>query len=138
MEMVSVYLYNHVPVETNDFSNRTFHNLKRNGWYNDTRSNNKFTILNKRIQVRDKWYRIVIRFKYKGLTHIGKESYELSNPVPFLVTECEPLADGNRWKDVKTYHGRNIESISAFLEASEAPEVIEEIYQDLKQHAVYN
>ncbi len=138
MEMVSVYLFNRIPIETDDFNNKTFHRFKKNGWYNDSRSSHKFVLLNKRIEVEEKWYRVMIRFEFQGLIDDFQESYNLSNPVPFLVTECEPLVGGNRWRDIKTYHGRNIGSASAFIESGIPSEVIEKVNEDLRKFAVYN
>jgi hypothetical protein len=139
MELVSIYLYNRIPIQSEDISNRSFHNLKRNGWYNDVRTNRKFTMLNKRIEVNQKWYRALIRFEYNGVVE-GVEAFILSMPCPFIITECEPMESTTsaRWKDNKTYHGPNLGSVSEFLRKGVPIQVIDEVYSDLKEFMIYN
>jgi hypothetical protein len=141
MELTVAYLYNRIPIETHNINNRTFHHLKRHGWYNDVRTNRKFTMLNKRIEVNGKWYRGMIRFEYKGLNMDGNEMYTLSLPCPFIVTECEQILtiDGTpTWKDTKTYHGPSLKSVMGLLEAGVPSQVIQEVHDDLRAHVEYN
>ncbi|MCY8466432.1 hypothetical protein [Bacillus atrophaeus] len=143
MELASAYLYNRVPVNVNYISEKTFHHLKRNGWYTDIRTNSKFTMLNKRIEINNKWYRVLIRFESlkmivdaDGLMFKG---YKLSEPAPFLVTECEPIESitSDKWKDTKTYHGRKLGSVLGFLSEGVPSEIIDTVYDDLKKHTDY-
>jgi hypothetical protein len=138
MELVALYLYNRIPIDTESLSNRTFHNLKRNGWYTDTRSSQKFTMLNKRIEHEGKWYRVMVRFEYTGLVE-NEETYKLSTPTPFIVTECEPLESTTsaRWKDNKTYHGPRLGSVSEMMKAGVPVGVIDEVFNDLKEYSMY-
>lgn len=140
MELTAVYLYNRIPVEVENISNRTFHNLKRHGWYNDTRTNKKFTMLNRRFMVGTQWYRALIRFAFDGRNLDGEETYSLSIPCPFLITECEPLVSGDdtRWRDLKTYHGPKLKSVTGFLQEGVPSDLIDFVYNDLKQHLIYN
>ncbi|MCD7911072.1 hypothetical protein KC480_05970 [Bacillus velezensis] len=140
MELASAYLYNRVPVNVDYITEKTFHYLKRNGWYTDTRTNSKFTMLNKRIEIKDKWYRVLIRFEVKKsadssgtLTPI---TYKLSEPAPFLVTECEPIdsVTTGKWKDSEVFHGRKLGSVLGFLEKGIPTEIIDTVYSDLKKH----
>lgn len=139
MELVAVYLYNRIPIEVHNVSNKTFHNLKRNGWYSDVKNNQKFTMLNKRIEVEGKWYRSLIRFEYQGINSDGNEFFNLSLPTPFVITQCEPVESltSGRWKDNKTYHGPKLGSVSGFLEAGVPSSLIDEVYRDLQEHIIY-
>lgn len=140
MELVALYLYNRIPIQTQNIKNTTFHNLKRHGWYSDVRNNKKFTMLNKRIEWEGKWYRTMIRFEYTGLDENGEETFTLSIPTPFIITECEPIetVSSGRWKDTKTYHGRNLGSVVSMLEAGVPLHVIDEVFTDLKEHIKYH
>lgn len=139
MELVSVYLYNRIPVETSNISNKTFHTLKKNGWYNDERTNNKFTMLNKRIEIGGKWHRTMIRFESDKKNKNGEEVFNLSLPSPFLITECEQTDTGiTSWKDTAVFHGPKLGSVSAFIEAGISSQLIDEVYKDLETHLVYN
>jgi|GEM_PF-6220664 len=134
MELIRLYLCNRISIETNNISNRTFHFLKRKGWYTDSRSNQKFYMLNKRIQVEGQWYRALIRFEYKGVNADESMVYTLSSPCPFIVTECEAIEtlDGtDSWKDVKTYHGPTLKNVTGLLNAGVPMEVIDQVYEDL-------
>ena len=141
MELTAVYLYNRIPVEVKNISNKTFHNLKRHGWYNDTRTNKKFTMLNRRYMVGSTWYRALIRFSYEGLSVDAEETFSLSIPCPFLVTECEPFTadDGEqRWRDIKTYHGPKLKSVTGLLREGVPSDLVDFVYNDLKQYIIYN
>ena len=143
MELAAAYLYNRVPVNVNLVSEKSFHHLKRNGWYRDNRTNSKFTMLNKRIEINDKWYRVLIRFEAsKRIMRPDGSSfnnYKLSEPAPFLVTECEPIESvtSDKWKDTKTYHGRKLGSVLGFLSEGVPSEIIDIVYNDLKNHIEY-
>lgn len=139
MELVAIYLYNRIPIETDNILNITFHGLKRDGWYTDARTNRKFTMLNKRIEYNGQWYRAMIRFEYKGIDPNGQERYQLSIPTPFLITECEPLESvtSARWKDSKTYHGPKLGSVAEMMKQGVPSEIIDEVYKDLLEHTEY-
>lgn len=139
MELVAVYLYNRIPIETNLICVRSFHNLKRHGWYTDNRTNQKFTMLNKRIEIDNKWYRAMIRFESQGLNMDGVSFFKLSLPAPFIVTQCEPVESisSARWKDNKTYHGPKLGSVTEMLRAGVPVEVIDEVFTDLKRLILY-
>jgi hypothetical protein len=139
MELVSVYLYNRIPIELNNINVITFHKLKREGWYNDTRTNKKFTMLNKRIEVDGQWYRALLRFQYTGQNDHGEQLFELSMPTPFIITQCEPVESvtSARWKDNKTYHGPNL-GMTGYLQAGVPTQIIDDINEDLKICAEYN
>jgi hypothetical protein len=113
--------------------------MKRNGWYNDPRTNKKFTMLSKRIEVEGKWYRALVRFTYDGLTNGTREMYTLSLPCPFIITQCEPVVSisSARWKDNKVYHGPTI-GIAGYLQQKVPSSIIEEVQRDLKEHTKYN
>ncbi|MEB2277004.1 hypothetical protein LAV82_23580 [Bacillus sp. ILBB4] len=139
MELVTAYLYNRIPVETNDINVKTFHHLKRNGWYTDARTNKKFTMLNKRIEIDDQWYRVMIRFEYNGFLE-GEDVYLLSLPCPFLITKCQPVEgiSSARWKDTEVYHGPKLGSVLGFLQKGVPSAIIDEVSNDLKQYVQYN
>jgi hypothetical protein len=139
MELASVYLYNRIPIDLHDISNQTFHSLKRNGWYTDTRTNKKFTMLNKRIEHESKWYRCIIRFEYNGMLE-GAESYVLSMPCPFIVTECEPVESVSvaSWKDIKTYHGPKLKNVMGLMMEGVPAAIVDEVITDLKENVKYN
>lgn len=137
MELITAYLYNRIPIEMNNISNRTFHQLKRNGWYTNLRTNQKYTMLDKRIEVNDQWYRAMIRFEHKGLIDTGEESFLLSFPCPFIVTECEKLTM-DRWKDTKAYHGPKLGSVSGFVQSGVPEKVIQQVHEDLQLYITYN
>lgn len=114
MELVSIYLYSRVPMQTNDINARSFHNLKMNGWFTDTRSSVAFIMLNKRIECDGQWYRALVRFK-EDKDKPFSSSYSLSTPCPFIITECEMIVNDNtRWKDTKTYHGPKLKGVQGF------------------------
>lgn len=138
MELVSVYVFNQVPMETKDISNASFHHMKRHGWYSDARTNRKFTILNKRIESEGAWYRAMVRFEYNGILE-GQESFILSQPSPFVVTQCEPIASttSGRWKDNKTFHGPKL-GMMGYLKEGVPAAVLEEVRNDLKTYIQYN
>lgn len=136
MELVMAYLYSRVPVQTEKINSLTFHSLLDNGWYHDRRKSKKFKMLNKRFLVNEQWYRVLIRFEFKGMWN-GEENYELSLPCPFVVTECQPIGD-DVWKDTKTYHGPRLKNISGFISEGIPLELIDQIYSDLKEHIQYN
>lgn len=137
MELVSVYLYTRASLETKGISNATFHSLKRNGWYKDARSNRKFMLLNKRIQVGKQMYRALIRFQYDGIVN-NQETFILSLPTPFILTTCEPVESGMeiRWKDTRVFHVSKI-GIPTLLQEGIPSDIIDEINQDLEQHITY-
>jgi hypothetical protein len=137
MELISLYLTLRISIETKGISNQTFHQLKRTEWYTDTRSNRKYTMLNKRIEIDNKWYRAMIRFEYDNMIH-GQESFNLTLPTPFIVTECEPVESTTtaRWRDTKAYHGGKL-GIDGLLEKGVPLAVIENVYEDLKNHTQY-
>lgn len=139
MELVSVYLYNRDPIELNHINVATFHRLKREGWYNDTRTNNKFTMLNKRIKVYGQYYRALIRFEYEGLNSLGQQLFKLSLPAPFVITACEPLGDPSsaRWKDTATFHGPRL-GITGYLQSDIPTQLLDDIIEDLNNCVEYN
>lgn len=131
MELISSYLYNRIPIRTTNIENRTFHFLKRHGWYSDSRSNRKFTMLNKRFKINGQWYRALIRFQ-----NDGTETFELSIPCPFVITKSE-TEDEISFKDTKTFHGPKLKNVIGFFEAGVPSELIDQIYQDLREHVTY-
>lgn len=138
MELISLYNSNKNPIDLNNIDAQTFHKLKRNGWYTDTRSNLKFTMLNKRINYNDKWYRVLLRFGLQGKDHLYRDTFQLSSPCPFLITECMPMDENHeKWKDVKTYHGPKLGSVSEYLQHGIPYEVIDEVNTDLTNYAIY-
>lgn len=149
MELIKTYLYNRIPIQVHSVSNRTFHSLKRNGWYPDRRTNKKFTMLNKRFDIGNQWYRVLIRFENDGLSSFGEESFILSLPCPFIITECETISDKARdkhgattittkWKDTKTYHGPKLKNVNEFLKQGIPTDLIDQVYADLKEYVYYN
>ncbi|HHT7153175.1 hypothetical protein [Bacillus cereus group sp. BfR-BA-01318] len=138
MELITLYNANRHPVDLNNIDTQTFHKLKRNGWYTDSRTNLKFTMLNKRIKHDNKWYRVLVRFGTQGKDHLYRNTFQLSSPCPFLITECIPMDEKHeKWKDVKTYHGPKMGSVSGYLQNGLPYEVINEVNEDLVEYIVY-
>ena len=139
MELVAVYLYNRIPMQIDSISNQTFHNLKRNGWYTDNRTNQKFTMLNKRIEIDGQWYRLLIRFENVGNSVEGLQMFKLSLPVPFIATQCEPVEGltSARWKDTKTFHGPKLGTVTEMMRAGLPSQLIDQAYADLQEYVIY-
>lgn len=128
MELISMYLYNRLPIAIENIRSVTFERLENKGWYTDARCSQRFHILNKRVQVDDQWYRAVVRFEKK----VNEHHYRLSLPCPFLVMYCEPVnEEQTRWKDTKTLHGPTLKTATGYLVAGLPADVLEMIQKDL-------
>ncbi|MBR2246323.1 MAG: hypothetical protein IJ880_04745 [Bacilli bacterium] len=136
MDLATAYLYLSSPVKLEDIHKGTFPNMIQAGWYRDHRASNKFQILNKRFNIEGSWYRVLVRFELQS-----DSFYELSSPVPFVITETEKKDSPSEFRDIfvdkKSYHGRKLKHVFGFINAGVPIALIDAVIQDLKQYIVY-
>jgi hypothetical protein len=143
MELVSAYIYNTSPVEATNIDERdTIWALKQREWYEDGRIPEKFKILNKRFKIGEEWYRAVLRFKRNE--GIFKDVLELDTPIPFMIVKSEIVGTVTtsegisvRFKDIKSWHGRDVKSTVGYFKAGVPSAVINAVFEDIKACVVY-
>jgi hypothetical protein len=131
MELITAYLYNHAPFPLAPIHSMTFHKMKLNGWYLDLRTSENFKIFNKRFQIHDKWFRVIVRFQKDDFN-----SYKIDTPLPFVITETV-TEDGVFFTDTKVYHGRQLKNTIGYLLNGIPHQLIDAVFEDLKKHIVY-
>jgi hypothetical protein len=139
MELLSAYIYNTAPIEMTNIRIETLENLRNADWFDDERSPARFAILNKRFNVNDTWYRVVLRFK-----RINDMILELDTPIPFMIVQSEMLqAKGSvhdisiRFRDLRVWHGREVGSTIGYFQQGVPHRLIDLVIQDLKSFVVY-
>jgi hypothetical protein len=132
MELVTAYLYNFCPLRVTGIASNTFHWLKKSGWYSDLRKSAKYQIMNKRFQINEQWFRVIVRFEHDASTGL----YLLSMPLPFVIIETF-TEDGVSFKDNQVFHGRTMKNTVGYIQAGIPIELIDTVIADLKENVQY-
>ncbi|WP_067923793.1 hypothetical protein [Alicyclobacillus shizuokensis] len=126
MELIQAYMYNVTPIRMSGIHPDTFDVMtsEARGWLLD-RFTAKVKVFSKRFQVKDKWYRVMVRFKATD-----DHTFELESPVPFAIIETT-FAEGGIFRDKTAHHGRQVGSTVGYLQRGIPIELIDAVIHDL-------
>lgn len=137
MELVQEYLYNQGFIRTDGISPETFYDLVLSGWKVPLQSenNSKFKIYTQTMKVNGQWFRVYLRFVIQD-----GGRYKLNHPVPFVVVLCEPADEKSseiKFRDLKVYHGRELNTTRAMIDAGVPVDLIRTVTNELNNHISY-
>jgi hypothetical protein len=134
MELISLYLYNTCPIQTENINSISFSLLKNKGYEEDVRKPKNFFLIKKSYEIDDEHYRIFLRF---SKNEYENSVYSLDYPVPFMIVKTKPTSLINTYKDEKIYHSNQHKKIYDYIKSGVPIKLFNEIFEDLKENIIY-
>lgn len=153
MELISLYLYNTCPIQTENINSISFSLLKNKGYEEDVRKPKNFILINKTYKIDKNYYRIFLRF---SKTNHENYLYDLNYPVPFMVVKTKPVywdESGKKiekeetlttnnltevYSDEKIYHSNQYKKIYDYIKSGLPIQLFNDIFEDLKENIIYD
>lgn len=128
-----IVLYNYQHMKTREILKESFSNLLESNWEQDPRSKVELKLLKKIFRLKDgSMYRVILRFSSSDY-----KTYEIDQPIPFVIMKTEHTSNGIGFKDVETFHGRKAKNILGYMELGIPSEVFELLNKDLLENLKY-